>query len=366
MKISIFKIGGSILSSKNSYINISSYIKDYLEENDENLFIVVSAIKGATDLLIDYCDKGNEDSLKKFVNLYEQISTSFDNKNLINEIKERIDKLMKITNEANVNIALKDYIVSYGEKLSKIIMKYALNYNDIDVETLDADKIIITNNNYGDPSIDLIETKKALNKSKINKKVFLIEGFIGRSYDNNVTTLGRGGSDYTASSLAYLLNAEKLYLVTDVPGIFSSDPKIVKNPKIVKRLSFEEAIEASKYKVKGINYKTFYPLLKTNVNVYVGMPNNYNTLINNNTYYNGYAKLIGYKENGIDKLVGLIGEGMNKEDIINEVNEMLKNKYDELIIEKNDTRPSLSIYIKNYNFYELLNSIHDKFIGDYK
>jgi len=364
MKITVFKIGGSILKSKDSYLKISNYIKNYLENREEKIFIVLSAIKGATDLLIDYYDKDNANALKDFIESYYEIAKSFDNKHLINEINEQINVLMKYRNQANKDPALRDYVISYGEKLSKIIMKYALNYNDLDAESLDADKIIITDKNYGDATIDLIETRKMIEKVNLNKRVFLIEGFIGKSYDNHVTTLGRGGSDYTSSALAYILNAKKLYLVTDVPGIFTSDPKIVRNPKIVKRLSFEEAIEASKYKVKGINYKTFYPLLKTNVNVYVGMPNNYNTLINNSTYCNGFAKLIGYKDDKIGKIIGLIGEGMNKENIINKISEIIGNYNDELIIEKNGTRPSISINIKNYNFYELLNSIHDKFIGD--
>ncbi|AFZ69905.1 aspartokinase [Caldisphaera lagunensis DSM 15908] len=361
MKYDVLKIGGSILSTPKSYIDVSMYIKKFVEKN-KRLIIVVSALKGMTDLLIDFYDNNNKNALDKFIEKYQDVVFYFDNQELKYKFNSLINELLNIAkNGRNHDLKIRDKILSYGEKISKLILFYALKINDLNATPLNADDIIITDNRYGDAFIDLDKTSNNLH---LNEDIYLIEGFIGRSYENYITTLGRGGSDYTASVLSYLINADNLYLITDVPGIYSSDPRIVKNVKIVKRLNFEEAIEASTYNVKGINYKTFYPLINSKINVYIGTFDNFNTIINSKPLYNEHVKLFGLKHANEIKSIGLIGYGMNKDFIIKRIYNLFDGNHNDIMINKNGEKPSMHINVKTDDFHNFVNLLHDELIGD--
>lgn len=361
MKYDVFKIGGSILTSAKSYIDVALYIKKISEK--KKLIIVVSASKGMTDLLIEFYDKNNKNALNEFIERYQNIVSYFNIPSLQDDFNKLINELLIISKNAeNYDIKIRDKVLSFGEKISKLILYHSLKINDLNANPLNADEIIITDNRYGDAFIDISKTMN--NLKNLNKDIYLIEGFIGKSYENNVTTLGRGGSDYTASALSYILKSDNLFLITDVKGIYSSDPRIVKNVKIVKKLDFEEAIEASIYNVKGINYKTFYPLINSNVNVYIGKLGDFNTLVNNSPNYNEKVKIFGFKNDNENKTIGLIGKGMNKDFIIKGVYKLFNGNYKDIIINRNGERPSIYIKVKTNDIQNFVNSLHDELIGD--
>lgn len=365
MKSFVIKIGGSLLKSYDSYIKISEYIRNFIENKNEKVYVVISAVKGATDLLIDFYDNNRKESLENFINLYREISLMFDNKVVFNEVDHLINELVKISsNHKPENQFLRDKVLSYGEKISKVLLKHALSYQGVDVNAINAEDFILTDNKHGDAFVDLEKTKEKLKQINLNNKVIIIEGFIGKSYNGETTTLGRGGSDYTASVIAYSFNSDNLYLVTDVPGIFTSDPKLVINARIVKKLSFEEAIEASKYNVKGINYKTFYPLLNSKTIVYIGQPNNFNTTISYIPQYHISAKLIGHKISTDSSIVGLVGFGMNKDMIIKNLYEIMENNgIENFKVDANEPYPSISLSFEYKNVEKVISSIHDSVVG---
>jgi len=160
--------------------------------------------------------------------------------------------------------SVRDYILSFGEVTSKIILAQALESLGVKTLILNAVDLIETDGRYGDARISYEETKLNLSKVAVYAReveaIPIIEGFIGRGPHGSVVTLGRGGSDYTAIAIASLLNIPEVVLVTDVPGIMSTDTSISPRARTIPVLSYEEAIEASLHGVKRINPKSFEPI----------------------------------------------------------------------------------------------------------
>ncbi|MGC8566736.1 MAG: hypothetical protein ACP5M8_03685 [Caldisphaera sp.] len=362
MSYAIIKIGGSLLESHKSYLEVANYIKEFKRNSNKQPFVVVSALKETTDLLINAFNKKDRSILDEFSQKYLDVAYNFGDNKLVVSINEQLNKLYKFF-LYNLNYGI---LLSFGEKISKLILSYALEINDLKVKEISAEDYIISDENQGDAAADLEATKiNLMNLVKIlnGDEIPIIEGFIAKSHKGNVTTLGRGGSDNTASIIAYSINAGSIYLVTDVPGIFTSDPKIVKNVKIVKELSYEEGIEASNYKVKGLNHKTFLPLINTNIKVFIGKWNNFNTVIHNESRINGKIKLIGYKQDNNGYCLGLIGKGIEKEKFGEKIKNALAYNNSYQIISDN-SRPSVSIRISKENFINTINYLHEVLIGD--
>ena len=154
------------------------------------------------------------------------------------------------------------------------------------MEWVDARDLIRTDGNYREASVDWDST--AQNIQAIvppimkNNKAIITQGFIGSTAENNTTTLGREGSDYSAAILSYCLEAEKMMIWKDVPGILTADPKLFENVSKIDRLSYKEAIEMTYYGAKVIHPKTIKPLQNKNIPLYVKSfvkPNSAGTLI---------------------------------------------------------------------------------------
>ncbi len=169
---------------------------------------------------------------------------------------------------------ISDHILSYGEFISSILINDALAQTGTEGEIIDARKVIKTDDNhrYATPLLNEIsyEVRKAM-KPKLKKgKIVITQGFIGMAPDRSTTTLGRGGSDYSAALLAEALDADELQIWSDVPGIASSDPKVVKNTKKINHLTFQEAAELATAGAKILYPKTITPARRANIPVYVG------------------------------------------------------------------------------------------------
>ncbi|MCY0860039.1 MAG: aspartate kinase [Sulfolobaceae archaeon] len=368
----VIKIGGSLLRSSKSYVESAQNIKKFIEEKETTPIVVVSAMKGATDLLIKVAENNDKHALKTFIENYLNVASELDNYSLLERVKYLLDKLVKVS-EGNVNDLKRfDLILSFGEKISKLILTSALENEGIKACSLDADELIITNDKHGDAEIDLGMSKSnvVVMKELISEGILpVIEGFIGRSYSGEITTLGRGGSDYTASSISHMLNASHLYLITDTPGIYSSDPNLISNVKLVKELDYQEALEASLFSIKRINPKTFLPLLNSNTEVHIGLWNNFNTTVRNSTSVSKdqKVKVIGYKNEGggEDNIkIGIVGREAPKDsEVIKRVIETLASDgidYNEIYINKN--RPSISIAVSKDIFVKALSSLHNSLI----
>lgn len=169
---------------------------------------------------------------------------------------------------------ISDHILSYGEFISSILINDALIRTGSDTEIIDARKIIKTDDNhhYATPLIDEISfyAKKILRPKLKGGKIIITQGFIGMAPDSSTTTLGRGGSDYSAALLAEAINAGELQIWSDVVGVVTADPKVVKNTRKISHLTFQEAAELATAGAKILYPKTIIPSRRANIPVYVG------------------------------------------------------------------------------------------------
>ncbi|ETB63775.1 TPA: aspartate kinase [Candidatus Nomurabacteria bacterium] len=258
--IIVNKFGGGIL--KKDFIPlISKRLKEQLK-NGTRPIAVLSAMPGVTDELLAFVAIIRENNTKENVESHIEnikkkhfdIIESIDiDKNQITYLKNDIlNSLNKLKDDLNKNKKfdnkLEDKIVSYGERLSTIIMSYYFKKTIPEVETLLAEDIpIITDDNFKNANINYEVSKKNLiEKIKNTKGLVVISGFTGKTKNGEITTLGRGGTDTTACFVGSVLNASKVVLWKDVGGVLSADPRIIKDAKTIPFIDYFEAEEAGK------------------------------------------------------------------------------------------------------------------------
>ncbi|MEM0139171.1 MAG: hypothetical protein QXZ44_00950 [Ferroplasma sp.] len=252
----VVKIGGSILKNKDDLNLIKQKLIDC-----HNCIIVTSALKHVTNMLIEAYETKNTGIIENIYNMHIETFTPS------NDVKSKLlkfrDELFVLLNE-NESIGLRDHIISYGEKMSTVSIYGFLRDNSFSASYI-IEPLIITDNIFGNASY--IENKTYENiKYRNFGDITVVPGFYGATADGLITTVGRGGSDYTAIILGSLLNAD-VRIITDVPGIMSCDPKIFKNSRTIKEISIEEVLEMSHFGVKNFNYKTFTPAVGKNIDI---------------------------------------------------------------------------------------------------
>lgn len=270
--MNVYKFGGASIKSAEAVRNLLKIIS----KNDENLFIVISAMDKITNELEILLNKffNNQSFDQQLQNIYSFhlniISQLFNSdSDIFNIIENSVNKLKNFLVESNKHNFDKTYdsVVSYGEILSTLIISNYLNENGIENKWLDAREIISTDDNFRQASVNFIDTSKNINNVlKTSKyKIFIIQGFIGSTKNAETTTLGREGSDYTASVIANITNANSLTLWKDVSGIFNADPKLMKNATKLEKISYREATELAFFGAKIIHPKTAKPLMEKNI-----------------------------------------------------------------------------------------------------
>lgn len=330
--------------------------------------MVVSAVKGVTDALLQVT-KGNKSALEDVESRYISIASELGSVKLIKRVEEELAKLRRVVESASDlkfgDLALVDQIVSYGERISKIILVQALELNDVKAFELNATDVIVTNDTHGDASIDYAATAPALEKVylaiKDSNYVPVIEGFIGATSSRVITTLGRGGSDYTATTIAALLKLDKVFLVTDVDGIMTTDPDLVPSAKLVKYMSYSEALEASLYGAKGINPKSFEPLEKVySSKVMIGSWRFFGTTIAKEvpTGFTG-PKIMMLKEAQENSYIAIIGEHVSKAQFIRSILDIaVEEGIDIKGLQAHVHRPSAVLYVDKDQGLKALKVFH--------
>ncbi len=278
----VIKFGGAALADSYNVSNSIEYIKKVL---DRKPVVVVSAIKDVTDLLLDTINqsiKGNHkavlqnlsslvskhtevaNEILKSDKIKEQLSNDFDKAFL--EL-ESLFKSIEVLKECSPKAT--DYILSFGEKLCSKLVANILLDQGVDAEHISGEELIVTDSNFGFayPEFDLTAKKVQLRLQAVIEKgkIPIVTGFIGANQKNETTTLGRGGSDFTASILAYCLNADEAWYLKEVDGIMTADPKIVKNAKTIPKISYEEVAELSYFGAKVLHPIAIHPLRQKNI-----------------------------------------------------------------------------------------------------
>jgi len=274
--IKVAKFGGTSMANFEAMNRCANIVKS---DSDKKI-IVVSATSGTTNLLTTLIGMKDPDEKHEIINLirekhYEicgQLKSEEEARKrvgqLINELEEKVTSSKAATSQYG------DEILSYGELISSTIFSYVLRESIGDkVAWLDAREIIQTDQNHGsaEPDIGTIEKNAETGILPYLKgNCFVTQGFIGRTKSRVTTTLGRGGSDYSAALFAEAVNADVLEIWTDVTAVYTTDPRIVKKAKPITEISFDEAAELSVFGAKVLHPATMVPAIRKNIRVYVG------------------------------------------------------------------------------------------------
>lgn len=269
----VMKFGGTSLGDSNRIKKAAEIVKSRLEKNP---IVVVSAVSKITDMLIELGNESFKTSgtaiLNKIKKIHDKIinDLELDESILENDFEALTALLKKMKNEERVNARILDEFQSFGEQMSSKIVAACLRKTGVEAKAINAwDLGFITDSEYG--NAEPLDSAYANIKANIknNNGVLVITGFLGKDEKNIITTLGRGGSDYTAAIIGNAINAEEIQIWTDVDGIMSTDPRIVKDAVSLDEVSFAEASELAYFGAKVLHPKTILPAMKKNIPVRV-------------------------------------------------------------------------------------------------
>lgn len=251
-----------------------------VSSDPDKKIIVVSATSGTTNFLTELCAEESVEDRIEIVSVIKEkhlaICEQFGNPHtLLDEVNSLLSELESIASRKQIMTKmLRDEILSFGERLSSMIFAEVLKKESAgDVKWLDARTVIKTDNRYGSAEPDVEEIAKAsFEKLQPLLKDYRVvtQGFIGSDPKGTTTTLGRGGSDYSAALFAEAVDADVLEIWTDVTAIYTTDPRIVSHARPITEISFDEAAELSVFGAKVLHPATVVPAIRKNIRVYVG------------------------------------------------------------------------------------------------
>lgn len=273
----VYKFGGASIKDANGVRNVAEIIK----KCNGDLVVVVSAIGKMTNafenLLESYYKKGNWTPLYNEIiafhkKLIQELFTTEDALQLDGFYTFEKELLQALLKSPSLNFDFDyDRIVSYGELFSTSIITAFLQKTGCNALWTDCREYIRTSADYREAKIDWELSSELINKtinfSKTN--VYVAQGFIGATANNQTTTLGREGSDFSAAVIAFLLNGTSVTIWKDVPGVLNADPRWYENAKLISEMSYSEAIELSFYGAQVIHPKTLKPLENKKIPLYV-------------------------------------------------------------------------------------------------
>ena len=308
--INIFKFGGASVKNSDAIINL----KKIVSLNKEGLtVIVVSAIDKTTNQLEkiwkSYLSNDVDSAIEKTNNCIDFHNEIIDhlslNKDedfvaLFNSLSNELKRFLSYNKEDSELSYSK--IVSYGELWSTCIVSSYLNREGLLNYWIDARKIIKTKSNFIESEIDWPKTNEIINQTIDKQKLHVTQGFIASNSKKDITTLGREGSDFSASIIGTCLDVDEVVIWKDVDGLLNADPKWFDNTKVLKNISYKEAIELSYLGASVIHPNTVKPLQNKNINLRIKsflVPSKKGTLISKNGQNDREIPSIIYKPSQI-------------------------------------------------------------------
>lgn len=274
----VFKFGGASINSTERIENVSKIIRSF---KGEKLLIIISAMGKVTNALERVAEeffKGNKDQalalFNELKNEHHAVATQLtgDTMEQFNDIFTEVEWLLH-DKPVRAYDYYYDQIVCCGELLSTIAVSHYFNHIGISNTWVDVRDIIRTDDNFRDATIDWRFTQAKVNSDIVplfkNTDIIITQGFIGSTDENESTTLGREGSDYTAAIFANMLDAESQTIWKDVEGVMNADPKKFDDAVYIKRLSYTEVIEMAYYGAQVIHPKTIKPLQNKGIPLHV-------------------------------------------------------------------------------------------------
>ena len=323
----VLKFGGTSVGSASNINKVIEIVNN--ASNKINIAVVVSAVGGITDKLLYAANEAVDKKInyKKIFNDIKNIHLEIINELLDGEpldivediIIEHLTNLEKLLdgiyliNELSPKTT--DKLLSYGEIMSSFIISEAMKHKGLNVQLKNSQELIITDNSFTNASVNFEETNTNIRLFFDGdcKLVTLLPGFVSKSEDGEITTLGRGGSDYTASLIAAAINASELQIWTDVSGMFTTNPKLVKQALPINKLSYQEAVELSHFGAKVLYPPTVQPVLRNDIPILIKntlAPDDEGTLIVRNVENGSTSPVKGISNINDIALITLQGNGM--------------------------------------------------------
>jgi bifunctional aspartokinase / homoserine dehydrogenase 1 len=326
MGMKILKFGGTSVGSPESIRKVVEIVTDY-KKQDVEIAVVVSAMTGITNTLIEtgkkaaisdeaYLDlmKQIEDrhfnAVRALIDVKSQSKVFANLKILINELEDLLHGVFLLK---ELSLRTLDLIQSFGERFSAFIIAEYLKQQSIEAEFLDTRKLIKTDKSFGNAKINFkVTNQNIVEYFKQHKAIQVMTGFIASTDKNETTTLGRGGSDYTAAVVGAALDVEEIEIWTDVDGVMTADPRKVKNAFTLPSISYIEAMELSHFGAKVIYPPTLQPAFSKNIPLRIR--NTFNPKFEG-TYISKKTNNKNYLIKGISSiqniaLVSIMGSGM--------------------------------------------------------
>ncbi len=302
----VMKFGGASVATATALSQVLNIIAGEASQWD-NVLVVVSALEGVTDMLLEAAQ------LARIANQrgYRRIAANLRSRHLAiidqlplhrpdhNTLQADIDQLLSEMLDHCREIAINlneelapdnsDSVVAVGERLSARIVAALLRHNGIRGAAVDGTDVLVTDEVYGNANPNLALTSQRVNELLVpmlqRNMIPVVTGFIGATVNGKTTTLGRGGTDYTASVISALLGADELWIWTDVDGMMTADPRELRNARVIPRLSYSEAADLAYFGARILHARMIAPLAQRELPLRIkniGLPAQTGTLVLSN------------------------------------------------------------------------------------
>lgn len=326
----VLKFGGTSVANAENISKVIAIVKETAKK--DKTIVVVSALGGITDILLDaafmasIADEKYKDKLalveKRHLDCVAQLLQGAKQEEVSKLVRTSCTEIQELCNGifllGELTTRSRDRIASYGEWLSSRIITEACNAASVAASWKDSRELILTNNAHTAAEVDFKTTNEKISQffSSNSEQLYIIPGFIAADKYGITTTLGRGGSDYTAAIMAAALDASRLEIWTDVSGMMTADPRLTANAKIISAISYQEAMELSHFGAKVIYPPTIQPVMTKNIPAWIKntfAPADHGTVIANRDH--GYELDDNNIVRGISSinniiLISLEGSGM--------------------------------------------------------
>ncbi|SMO62087.1 aspartate kinase [Chryseobacterium rhizoplanae] len=279
----VLKFGGTSVAHSQNILLVEKIIKD--ESLKNKIVVIVSAFHGVTDQLIRAAEQASvkdenyiqivQNLEEKHISLVKDLFPITEQSSWLSFVKKHFNDLEDLYSGIAVlgelTNRIKDKIATYGEFLSSKIIAARLQHEGLDCIWMNSADLIRTDSNFTNAKVDFQCTENNIISflNENNNRIIIGPGFIAHDEKNNATTLGRGGSDYTASIMAASIHAEELQIWTDVSGMMTADPRLASNAKPISEISYHEAMELSHFGAKVLYPPSIQPVMEKNINLII-------------------------------------------------------------------------------------------------
>ncbi|MCG3779812.1 MAG: aspartate kinase [Candidatus Nitrosopumilus limneticus] len=383
----VLKYGGTSISSAKDIQEVAKHVATLSKKHE--IVLVCSATSSTTDDLIEISESIKKENKSKAEQLASKITNR--HKQLAKQTIKKTDiqkkLLLKLDDDFTELLALidglvllgevtprsMDYLISFGERISVKIVAAAINdLTKKSIPLTGKELGIVTDSNFSksQPLMDTTRLRVSKNIDTLfSKKIIpVVGGFSGADQYGHTTTFGRGGSDYSATIIGSCIKADEIWLMSDVDGLMTADPKIVKNAKLLKEVSYIEAIEMALFGAKQIHPRTFEPLLAKKIPMKIrnsATPSIEGTLVTSSpsdSVKNTVKCVSSIRNNGLIDIIGgsMIGTPGTAAKIFTT---LAKAEINVMMISQNPSESSITIVIKNTDLHKAVNVLEIELLG---